>query len=409
MAKTEPQITTSEFLTDPFGSLARAREGGWLVDIEFARAVIGYRHVRELLADDRLHANFPDFLRSIGITSGAFFEWMALSPLNRDGEDHRRWRSLMTRTFTPRRVEGIRPFLREAANELVDGFADRGRCEFVAEFADAYPSLGLCELIGVPAADRERFRGWANTIGLGFSLTQLSARIAEVDAALEQLLAYAGELAAARRAEPRDDLVTRIACEGHDEGWTDDEIRGAIAGLVFAGHETTKNQLGWTIAVLSERADVWDGVAAGSIEASAVVDEVLRYRSAATGVGRTVVETVEREGEKLEPGERLVLSLWGADHDPAAFSTPERVDVAHNGQAPHVAFGHGAHFCLGASLARAEIEEALAVLATRIECPRLDDGATWSPPIGINGPATLPISFAKRRAAPGNPARRGVR
>lgn len=215
-----------------------------------AIAVLRYEDARTLLADRRLHANFTDFLRSFGIASGPFYDWMAGSPLNREGADHLRWRALMLRTFTPRSVERMRPFLRQAAHGLIDAFAARGACEFVGEFADAYPSLGLCELIGVPAEDRERFTGWANAIGLGFS-PFVAMHIAGVDEALTQLLSYAGDLAAARRADPRDDLVTRIATAAAEDGWTDDEVRGAIAGLVFAGHDTTKNQLGWMVAVLS--------------------------------------------------------------------------------------------------------------------------------------------------------------
>src|SRR5262249_14090928 len=156
------------------------------------------------------------------------------------------------------------PFLQAAAHELIDGFSDRGRAEFVAEFADAYPSLGLSELIGVPTEDRDRFRGWANTIGLGFSPVSMGTRIAELDEALTHLREHTGQLAAKRRTDPRDDLVTRIAQAADEEGgWTDFEVRGFIAGLVFAGHETTKNQLGWMVALLSDRADVWDAVARG--------------------------------------------------------------------------------------------------------------------------------------------------
>src|SRR5262245_61574464 len=241
-------VPMPEFLADPFGSLARARERGWLADFDMTLGVVRYQEVRALLADGRLHANFSDFLESLGITSGPFYDWMAMSPLNKDGPEHLRWRALMSRAFTPRSVERIRPFLQRAAHELIDTFADRGRCEFVAEFADTYPSLGLCELIGVPAADRDRFRGWANTIGIGFSPVELVERIGEVDEALLNLVDYTGRLAEARRAEPRDDLVTRIAQAAHEDGWSVDEARGFIAGLVFAGHETTKNQLGWMVA-----------------------------------------------------------------------------------------------------------------------------------------------------------------
>jgi cytochrome P450 len=398
-------MSIEEFLADPFGTLKRVRAAGPVADFGGSAdgavgnllGVVSHAGVRELLADARLHANFPDFLKSFGVTSGVFFDWMAMSPLNRDGEEHRRWRGVMTRAFTPRRVEGIRDFLRDAARELVAAFAPRGRCEFMADFADQYPSLGLCELIGVPKEDRDRFRGWANTIGLGFSPLVLAARIGEVDEALTQLLAYTGDLAERRRAEPRDDLVSRIAqAADEDGGWTEAEVEGAIAGLVFAGHETTKNQLGWMVAVLAERRDVWDAVAAGTLEVAAVVEEVMRFRSAATAVGRTVVEPVDVEGERLEPGDRVFLSLWGADHDERAFPKPETIDPVGNAEVPHIAFGYGAHHCLGAALARAELQEGLAALTRAIECPRIEEGAIWKPPLGINGPERLPIAFAPR-------------
>jgi cytochrome P450 len=390
-------IDMPEFLADPFGSLERARSAGWLADFGITLGVVRYDEVRTLLTDARLHANFTDFLRSFGITSGPFYEWMAISPLNKDGAEHLRWRALMSRAFTPRSVERIRPFLRQAAHDLIDAFAVRGRCEFVEEFADGYPSLGLCELIGVPAEDRDRFRGWANTIGIGFSPLELAARIGEVDEALSRLLEYTGSLADARRVEPRDDLVTRIAQAASEDGWSTDEVRGFIAGLVFAGHETTKNQLGWMVAALSEHPDVWDTVAADADGVTDVVEEVLRFRSTVTGVGRTASDRVAHEGERLEPGTPVILSLWGADHDGAVYARPETFDVAGHRETPHLAFGYGAHHCLGAALARAELQEALAALTSRLTCPTVDADAAWKPGVGITGPLRLPITFEGRR------------
>src|SRR5581483_11919818 len=124
---------------------------GPIVDMQVVSAGVMRREdVRQLLADGRLHTNFAEFLRTVGVSSGPFYEWMAISPLNRDGAEHQRWRAVMSRTFTPR----------SAAHDLIDAFASRGASEFMNEFADAYPSLGLCELIGVPSEDRDEFRGW---------------------------------------------------------------------------------------------------------------------------------------------------------------------------------------------------------------------------------------------------------
>ena len=395
-----PRLELGTFVADPFAALKEARQAGEFVDTELD-TVVATRHerVRELLAEPRLQANIPDFLRSFGVTSGPFYEWMAISPLNRDGADHVRWRQLMSRAFTPRSVERLSPFLRTAAHQLIDGFAARGSCEFMAEFADLYPSLGLCELIGVPSEDRERFRGWADTIGLGFSPIAIAARIAEIDAALLSLLEYTGALAAQRRVEPRDDLVSRIARAADEEGgWSEFEVHGFIAGLVFAGHETTKNQLGWMLAVLVDRRDIWDAIASGSLTAEGVVEEVLRYRSAVTAVGRTVAAPVEYAGERFAPGTRVLLSLWSANHDETAYARAEEIAPAAHQSVPHLAFGHGPHYCLGAALARAELQEALRALTARIECPSVAGETRWRPPVGINGPECLPLRFTARRA-----------
>jgi hypothetical protein len=389
----------AQFVADPFGTLRAARAAGPVVAIDGAGAgVVTHERARALLADARLRANFPDFLRAFGVDSGPFYEWMAISPLNLDGPKHLRWRALMSRTFTPRSVERLRPFLHDAAHGLIDAFAPRGACEFVAEFADAYPSLGLCELIGVPQADRDRFREWANTIGLGFS-PLVANHIAAVDGALTELLRYTGALAAARRREPRDDLVSRVARAAADDGWSEFEVQGFIAGLVFAGHETTKNQLGWMMALLAGRHDLWEAVASGATPPAVVVEEVLRHRGAVTGVGRTVVEAVIVDGERLEPGEQVFLSAWSANHDEAVYPRPDELDPAQSLDVPHLAFGHGAHYCLGAALARAELQEALAALAARLARPVVGPDAAWKPPLGINGPERLPLTFAVRPAA----------
>jgi len=391
-----PRLEITDFAADPMGALGRARSSGWLVDILAGVMAVRHDDVRALLGDGRLQANFTDFLHTFGVTSGPFYDWMAISPLNHDGKDHQRWRALMGRTFTPRRVEVLRPSLDQAAHQLVDAFVHRGQCEFVAEFADAFPSIGLCELIGVPTADRDRFRGWANTVGLGFSPMEIASRIADVDTATVQLIDYTAELAARRRIEPQDDLVTHIAVAGREEGYADREIASFIAGLVFAGHETTKNQLGWMVAVLSARPDLWDAVAGGTLAAGDLVEEVLRFRSAVTGVGRRVAEPIEYAGERLEPGTQMLLSLWSSNHDEKVYAAPEALDPEKNAAVPHMAFGHGAHHCIGAALARAELRSALAVLATRITCPAVGSDAVWKPPVGINGPERLPITFSAR-------------
>ena len=396
---TRTRFEMAELLADPHGALCRARGGTPVVQLELgAGGIMTHARVRGLLADGRLRGNLPEFLRTFGVSSGPFYDWLTISALNREDAAHQCWRKLVARTFTPRSVERLRPFLRTAAHALIDGFAARGGCEIVAEFADLYPSLGLSELIGVPPRDRERFRGWANTIGLGFG-PLVAQHIDAVDAALTELLAYAGELAALRRTAPRDDLITRIAYAAQQGGWSDAEVEGTIALLVFAGHETTKNQLGSTIAIVAEHPHVWDALAAGTLTAAAVVEEALRRRGTVTFLGRRVTEPVALDGEMLAAGEEVYLSLWSANRDEAVYRRPDVFDPNRDADPPHLAFGHGPHYCIGAALARAELQEALLALTSRLCCPAIAADAVWRPPFGLHGPERLPLAFTARPRA----------
>jgi cytochrome P450 len=173
-------------------------------------------------------------------------------------------------------------------------------------------------------------------------------------------------------------------------------IRGSIAGLVFAGHETTKNQLGWMIHVLASQPEEWERVACEPERARDTIEEVLRFRSTATGFGRLALQDVTISGEHIPAGSTLSGSIWSANRDPREFPRPDEFAVDDNRVGVQVAFGQGAHHCLGAALARAELQESLIALSRRMTCPRLEEGAEFSPPFGINGPSQLPISYRAR-------------
>jgi cytochrome P450 len=394
---TKSLLPLAEFLANPDSALKAAREAGAVAQTEIGLLFVHHEAVRALGQSDKFRPAMSQVLQQFGVSSGPFYEWLSISPLDMEGEEHRVWRALMSRTFTPRSVERLRPFLRAEAERLVGELLPLGQCDFMQAFARQLPALGLCELIGVPPEDRERFSIWADTVGLGFNFVLLPTKIKQVDEALTQLLAYAGELVVARRAEPRDDLVTRIAQAVDEETGMDEAvIRASIAGLVFAGHETTKNQLGFMISVLSEVPREWDRVAKEPERARDVIEEVLRFRSTATGFGRRALQDVELFGEKIEAGSAVGGSIWSANRDPREFPRPDEFAVDENRVGVQVAFGQGAHHCLGAALARAELQESLVALTRRMHCPKLEPGAQYLPPLGINGPSYLPISFVAR-------------
>ncbi|MBM4363075.1 MAG: cytochrome P450, partial [Deltaproteobacteria bacterium] len=331
MAGAPNSLSLAEIVADPHGAFERARGGGVVATTEIGPLVLSHEVTRSLLQDEAFRPNFSGVLEQLGVAGGPFYEWMKISPLDMEGDVHRRWRQVMARAFTPRSVERLRPFLAREAEALVAGFRGAGRVDFMEVFARKLPALGLSELIGVPVADRDRFTGWADTIGLGFNLMLLPTRISEIDAALVELLAYAAELVAARRSAPEDDLVTRITEAAADEGaFPEERIVGSVAGLVFAGHETTKNQLGWMLRALAAAPEEWDRVAVEPGRARDIVEEVLRLHGAVSTVGRLALRDGQVGGCPVRAGDRVAASLWASNRDPAAFPEPARFAVEAN-------------------------------------------------------------------------------
>jgi cytochrome P450 len=401
MSVDEPMQFAS-FLADPMGTVAAARGGCPIVHTESGLGpdpllVIGHEEVRALFADDRLEVNFVEMLELLGITSGPFYDWMALSPLNNEGDEHRRFRNFMNRTFTPARVRVVQPFLAEEADRLAAALAARGDVELMADFADILPALGLCELIGVPAEDRAQFTKLAQTIGIGFRPLLLVAHLEEVDQAVTELIAYARSLLERRAVDPVDDLVSHMATTRDEAGYSADECAAFLAGLVFAGNDTTRNQIGWMVATLIDHPQLWDDVASGKVAVDVAVEELMRFRSAVPGTMRRANADFEVAGVAIEAGSRMMLSLWGADSDPAMFAQARELDPVANSGQPHLAFGHGPHHCLGAALARVELQEALRALTTTLEVPEVREPIEWDLPVGINGPTRMPLRVQPRR------------
>ncbi|HEX4336873.1 MAG TPA: cytochrome P450 [Polyangiaceae bacterium] len=393
----DSSIGLADLIVDADATIERARAVGAGAPTEIGVLVVKYEAVRELLQDRRVKTSFTELLHMFGITSGVFHDWIAISPLDMDGEEHRRWRSLMARTFTPRSVERLRPAFAQEARRLVAQFAAAGECEFVEAFARQLPSFGLAELIGVPTEDRGTFSGWADTVGLGMNLAVSASRIAEVDAALKALIDYCHQLLRERQQRPRDDLVTRMAQAADMEGgFTEAHLAASLAGLVFAGYETTKNQLGFMISTLAAVPEEWDRLAREPARAAKMVEECMRLRSTASVVGRLATEDLVVSGCPIGKGMRVLGSLWGGNRDPSVFRNPESFDPEAHEAEPQLAFGHGAHYCVGAALARAELQESLIALSSAITCPRVGEDAEWSPPLGISGPTRLPIAFTAR-------------
>ncbi len=289
--------------------------------------------------------------------------------LMRDGEDHRRLRSLVQQAFTPKRVASLRPRVRALADGLLDGVIGRGSMDLVTEFAFPLPTSVILEMLGVPGEDRERFRAWTNAL-ISPVLDEATAQ--EAYAHLTQFTDYLRELFEARRRAPRDDLLSALlAAEEAGDRLSETELFGTMVLLIVAGHETTVNLIANSVLALhrnpEQRKRLERALHGGDREAMPrAVEELLRYDgSVERALVRWAAEDVEIGGHTIPRGDGVILILGSANHDPEHFGQPESLDLDRHPN-PHLGFGKGPHYCLGAPLARLEADVALSALLVRL-------------------------------------------
>jgi cytochrome P450 len=368
-----------------------ARESCWYASTPLGLAVLRYQEAAALLRDRRLRQGTSETLALQGVLEGPLAEWWRVIILNLEGDTHRRLRRLVTKAFSQGNIEALRPAMRANAHELIDAFAGRGECDFMEAFADRYPVRIICELLGVPKEERDDFQGWADDIGLAFSFT-VPQYLDCIEAALQGLYARTDVLLAERRRQPKDDLVTAlIAAEEAGDRLSDEELRTMVSGLVFAGHDTTRNQLGYAMATFIDHPEQWALLAQDPSLAAKAVEEVMRVAPTVPIIARTATEDFEFQGLRIPSGTFLSILAASAHTDPRVFA--ESFDIRRELPAPQLSFGGGVHYCLGAWMARAELAEALPILAERLLEPRLAGKVSWRPFLGICGPTRLPIRF----------------
>lgn len=314
--------------------------------------------------------------------------------LNKDGADHRRLRNLVSLAFTPARVRALRPAIQAIADELLDAAAARGTMDLVADYAFPLPTIVIAQLLGVPAADRERFKVWSNAF-VAPALT--AAQQAETAERLQAFVAYLEALFAERRAAPRDDLISALLkAEAAGDQLSQAELFSTVVLLIVAGHETTVSLIGNAALALLRDPAALARLAANPAQMPAAVEELLRYDSPVErALVRWVTEDTELRGCPLHRGDLVIGVLGAANRDPAHFDQPEALHL--DRPAPrHLAFGHGAHYCLGAPLARLEAEIALNTLLRRLPGLRLAVPETelrWRLVPMFRGLVELPVAW----------------
>ncbi|MEV5894327.1 cytochrome P450 [Nonomuraea fuscirosea] len=324
-----------------------------------------YDDVKQVLADPRLtrQLSAPDAAR-LSADGGGVFNSEVSQIIPDSGEDHLRWRRLVGRWFTAKRMAALRPRMAQIADELIDGMLERGAPgDLRAGLGFPLPVYVICDMLGVPAEDRDRFSYWSDTL---LNLTRYSRQ--EIEAAQTEFFAYMSGHVSAKRDQPGDDLLSElIAAGGPDEGGLSDlQILVTGMALLVAGHETTANMIGKMVSMLLADRTRWEALLADPALIRTAVEETLRL-DANSGFGLPRYLPVETEvgGTVLPQGTTVICSMAAANRDESAFEAAAEMDLTRSPN-PHLSFGSGAHSCLGQSLARTELQVVLEVLLRRL-------------------------------------------
>jgi cytochrome P450 len=359
--------------------------------------LLGHDLVRTILRDPRLVPPPGLTLEPQGITSGPLWDRVVKSLLSINGEDHARLRRLVSKAFTPRAVGRLDGTITRIINELIDPLAAAGRCEIVADIARPYPIPVICELLGAPREDWHLFSDWADSFFKTFGWNVAEDQ-PEILRAWGELDDYIDAMVAERRRSLTDDLLSEmIRAEDDGDRLSIEELRMLAGGILMAGTDTTRNQLAAAIDVFCDHPDQWELLGQHPELAMNAVEEAMRHSPVVFGAMRTTTEELEIEGVAISAGAFVMVNTASANRDPRIYDEPERFDITRAGAAPMQTFGAGAHYCLGANLARRELAEALVVMSRRMRNIRRAGPAPWKPIVAITGPAVLPVEFEPAR------------
>jgi len=320
-----------------------------------------------------------------------FSRWLVF----RDPPDHGRLRKLVHLAFTPRAVERMHEQIQTIVDELLDALPPHGAIDAVRDFAYPLPAIVIAQMLGAPPGDRDRFKAWSDDITpLLFGGAETADRYPRAAAGVEGFTTYVRALIQRSRHNGKDTLLDDLVRASEDgESLSDAELEATCLLLLFAGHETTTNLIANTLMVLLQHDDARRAVVEDDVAAAGAVEEVLRYEGPAKSIMRWVARDHELHGQTLRRDDRVLLVMGSANRDPERFADPDRFDVRRD-QNQHLGFGHGPHYCLGASLARREAQIAVAGILRRLpELRSTTQEREWQPQLLSRGLRSLPLAY----------------
>jgi pimeloyl-[acyl-carrier protein] synthase len=319
--------------------------------------------------------------------------WVVRSMLVSDPPDHTRLRALVQKAFTPRMIDQLRPRIITIVDELLERIAERdGHFDVIADLAYPLPVVVIAELLGVPPEDRSVFHDWSSLLAASLDPLVSAELMARVFPAREALHTYLRGIIAQRRREPRSDLISAlVSAEERGDVLSEPELVVMCTLLLIAGHETTVNLIGNGMLALLRHPQQLERLRRSPELIGTAVEELLRFDSPVQMTGRLVTAPVEIGGQEIPAGDFVLPLLGAANHDPATFADPEKLDIGRNPN-PHVAFGRGIHFCLGAPLARVEGQLAIGALVRRFPRLTLAGDPVRRNQITLRGLSALPVA-----------------
>ena len=392
---TDPSLKGERFHT----AMKELAAEGWLAAGPYGYVVFD-REAGEFFLRTR-SAIFPGMkiAELFEVTEGPLWEEMKRNILHINGADHTRLRSLVNPSLSPRAVERWRGAMRGFLEDLFASVESSGRCEFVEAFAKPYPSQTIATVMGAPLQDAPRLHHWSTWIQRQFDAASMAGERAGIEQAVVEFYEYAHALLAARRDTPGDDLISTLlaaADPAHPpERLSEEECVNLVLNVLIGGVDTTQSQLSHAIRLFAEHPDQWAALVADPSLAGHAVEEALRYEPITPFTARITVEELTYRDVTFPPDTIVMVCSFTGNRDlPSDAAEPDSFDITvERPRARALTFGAGVHYCLGANLARLELEEALAFLARRMPSLELDGEPEFESILGIYGLAKLPICF----------------
>ena len=393
LSLTDLPVHDPNFVADPLPHLRKARrQHPWLAASDVGYLVHEYEAIKDLyFMDDKLHFpsdNIIDFMGARGSPWGTFNEELMIT---KQGEEHDRIRSNVAHAFSPGAINRLRPLIRETVAAWLDEWAPKEKFDF-AEFAAKFPIRVMCKIIGASPDVVPSIREYLETQGLSYSMDK--SILPAADRAISNLFDFVNRLIEVRLKEggERGDLLDELIAANTSGAISDYQLRNLLIFLFAAGYDTSKNMLTLIMYLMLDRPEMWERCAEDRAFCTRVMEEALRYDSV-SNVPRTVVEEFTYRDVVFPEGTNLQFILTLSGRDPDAFEEADIFDPERERENRHLAFGRGAHVCLGQFLARAQIEEGIHLIARRLKSPKLVGEVTWRPFVGVWGIRTLPVVF----------------